>query len=108
MLDKHSSAAFSLRDMELLGVFARQAAAAIEAARVGRDAERMMRAALAAIGEGGLDEAGLDALMAQVAGELDRDVVRETLNTFLKTQEDIRVAEEKLDTLTEQATRGAR
>jgi len=73
VLDKHSSAAFSLRDMELLGVFARQAAAAIEAARVGRDAERMLRAALVGIGEGGLDEAGLDALMAEVASELDRD-----------------------------------
>ena len=42
------------------------------------------------------------------AETLDREVVREALNTFLKTQEDIRVAEEKLDTLTEQATRGAR
>jgi GAF domain-containing protein len=78
VLDKHSSDAFSLRDMELLAVFARQAAAAIEAARVGRDTERVLRAALAAIGESGLDEAGLDdagldALMTEVSTELDRD-----------------------------------
>ncbi len=73
VLDKHSSAAFSLRDMELLGVFARQAAAAIEAARVGRDSERLLRTALAAIGDGELDEAALDVLLSEVAGELDRD-----------------------------------
>ena len=35
------------------------------------------------------------------AEKLDRDLVRDTLNTFLKVQEDIRVAEEKLFTLTE-------
>ena len=37
------------------------------------------------------------------AEKLDRDLVRDTLNTFLKVQEDIRVAEEKLFTLTEHA-----
>ena len=37
------------------------------------------------------------------AENLDRDLVRDTLNTFLKFQEDIRVAEEKLFTLTEHA-----
>jgi MoxR-like ATPase len=37
------------------------------------------------------------------AENLDRDLVRDTLNTFLKAQEDIRVAEEKLFTLTEHA-----
>jgi MoxR-like ATPase len=37
------------------------------------------------------------------AENLDRDLVRDTLNTFLKVQEDIRVAEEKLFTLTEHA-----
>jgi len=73
VLDKHSSAAFSLRDMELLGVFARQAAAAIEAARVGRDTERLLRMALVAVGEGGLDDEALDALVAATASELDRD-----------------------------------
>ena len=37
------------------------------------------------------------------AENLDRDLVRDTLTTFLKFQEDIRVAEEKLFTLTEHA-----
>ena len=41
------------------------------------------------------------------AENLNREVVRETLNTFLKAQDDIRVAEEKLYTLTEHALREA-
>ena len=41
------------------------------------------------------------------AETLDNEMVRETLNTFLKAQEDIRVAEEKLYTLTEHALREA-
>ena len=73
VLDKHSEESFSLRDMDLLGVFARQAAAAIEAARVGRDSERLLRNALAAIGGQELDADALDALMAEAAAELDRD-----------------------------------
>lgn len=72
VLDKHSSSAFSLRDMELLGVFARQAAVAIEAVRVSRDSELLLRTALATIGEGALDDEALDALVAATASELDR------------------------------------
>ncbi|HUH65098.1 MAG TPA: MoxR family ATPase [Syntrophales bacterium] len=41
------------------------------------------------------------------AEALDRELVRDTLNTFLKAQEDIRVTEEKLYALTEQALREA-
>jgi GAF domain-containing protein len=73
ILDKHASDAFSLKDMELLGVFARQAAAAIEATRVGRDSERLLRTALARIGDDALDDVALDALVSAAAGELDRD-----------------------------------
>lgn len=73
VLDKHSSDAFTLKDMDLLSVFARQAAAAIEAARVSRDSERLLRTALLAVGDGQLDEAALDALISAVAVELDRD-----------------------------------
>jgi signal transduction protein with GAF and PtsI domain len=73
ILDKHSHESFSLRDMDLLAVFARQAAAAIEAARVGRDSERLLRNALASIGGEVLDEEALDELMTAAAGELDRD-----------------------------------
>jgi GAF domain-containing protein len=73
VLDKHSDESFSLKDMELLGVFARQAAAAIEAARVGRDSERLLRAALTGIGDDEFDPEALDALVSAAAGELDRD-----------------------------------
>ena len=73
VLDKHSEGSFSLRDMDLLGVFTRQAAAAIEAARVGRDSERLLRNALARIGGAALDDEALDALMTAAAVELDRD-----------------------------------
>jgi GAF domain-containing protein len=73
VLDKRSTPTFTLRDMDLMAVFARQAAAAIEATRVGRDTERLVRAALAAVGGGQFDEAGIDALMSQLTGALDRD-----------------------------------
>lgn len=73
VLDKHGSETFSLKDMDLLAVFARQAAAAIEAARVGRDSERLLRNALASITDGDLGTDALDALVREVAGELDRD-----------------------------------
>lgn len=73
VLDKRGEASFSLKDMDLLGVFARQAAAAIEAARVGRDSERLLRNALSSIGGEALDEEALDALVTAAAAELDRD-----------------------------------
>jgi GAF domain-containing protein len=73
VLDKRSSDAFSLKDMELLAVFARQAAAAIEAARVGRDSERLLRTALAGIGTDALDDEAIDALVSAAAAELDRE-----------------------------------
>jgi len=73
VLDKHSSDAFSLRDMELLGVFARQATASIKAARVGRDSTRLLRASLAEVSEEPLDEAALDDLISRAASELDRE-----------------------------------
>jgi GAF domain-containing protein len=46
VLDKRSQAAFSLRDIELAGVFARQAAVAIRASRVERDLAGLLRATL--------------------------------------------------------------
>ena len=52
VLDKRASAAFSLRDVELASVFARQAAVAIRASRVERDT----RALLLAIVEAWIDE----------------------------------------------------
>jgi GAF domain-containing protein len=46
VLDKRSAAAFSLRDVELAGVFARQASVAIRASRVERDAAALLVATL--------------------------------------------------------------
>jgi GAF domain-containing protein len=72
VLDKHTSATFSLRDMELLAVFARQAAAAIRAARVQRDSQQLLRSVLASLGDE-LDDAAVEDLVSAAAGELDRD-----------------------------------
>ena len=73
VLDKKGSSTFSLRDMELLAVFARQAAAAISAARVQRDGARLLRAVLRDVGDGELDEAELDALVTVASERLDDD-----------------------------------
>jgi GAF domain-containing protein len=49
VLDKRSSAAFSLRDIELASVFARQATVAIRASRVERDMASLLQATLASL-----------------------------------------------------------
>ena len=49
VLDKRSSESFSLRDIELASVFARQAAVAIRASRVERDTTEILRSALASL-----------------------------------------------------------
>ena len=49
VLDKRSSAAFSLRDIELASVFARQATVAIRASRVERDTATLLQATLASL-----------------------------------------------------------
>jgi GAF domain-containing protein len=73
VLDKHSSATFSLRDMELLAVFAAQAAAAIRASRVQRDTGRLLRSVLAGLDDD-LDEDQLDDLVSAATADLDIDV----------------------------------
>jgi GAF domain-containing protein len=73
VLDKKGSSTFSLRDMELLAVFARQAAAAINAARVQRDGARLLRAVLLEVGDGQLEEAHVDALVTAATEGLDDD-----------------------------------
>jgi GAF domain-containing protein len=71
VLDKRSSPTFSLQDMELLGVFASQAAAAIQAARVQRDTTRLLRHVLVEVGAGELTEDQLDELVAAATTGLD-------------------------------------
>lgn len=79
VLDKRSAAAFSLRDVELAGVFARQASVAIRASRVERDTTALMAAALRALAAGAAEAAGADgALGADDEAAIDRLVERAT------------------------------
>lgn len=71
VLDKRTSDAFSERDMALLAAFARQAAAAIQAARSGRDPALLLREALADVSGGSLDPAAEQAIVDAVSDELD-------------------------------------
>ena len=71
VLDKRGSPTFSLRDMELLGVFASQAAAAIQAARVQRDTNRLLRQVLGEIGGDALSVEALDSLIEGATNDLD-------------------------------------
>jgi GAF domain-containing protein len=72
VLDKRGSPTFSLRDMELLAVFAAQATVAIAAARVQRDTDGLLRSVLGQIGPD-LDDAQIDSLVATATAGLDAD-----------------------------------
>ena len=72
VLDKHSSATFSLRDMELLGVFAGQATVAIGAAKVQRDTTRLIGTVLRELG-GELTDAEVEAAVSTATAGLDAD-----------------------------------
>jgi GAF domain-containing protein len=73
VLDKRDSASFSLRDMELLGVFAAQATAAISAARVQRDTGRLLHEVLRQIGAEALTDPQIEALVGEATRSLDAD-----------------------------------
>ena len=73
VLDKHTSPTFSLRDMELLAVFARQAAAAIRAARVQRDSYELFKAVLTRLGDSDVTEAEVEAVVSAATTGLDTD-----------------------------------
>lgn len=64
VLDKRNEAAFSLRDVELAGVFARQASVAIRASRVERDAAALFANVLGALGGEAAPAEGVEALVA--------------------------------------------
>lgn len=75
VLDKRSQGAFSLRDIELAGVFARQAAVAIRASRVDRDVATLLRATLVELAGGATATStqAVDELVRAATAELDRD-----------------------------------
>ena len=74
VLDKHSQAAFSLRDVELAGVFARQAAVAISASRVERDLAALLRATLTDLAsDAALATTAIDEIVGAATAGLDRE-----------------------------------
>jgi GAF domain-containing protein len=74
VLDKRSAPTFSLRDIELAAIFARQAAAAISATRVERDVSSLLASALAALAAAD-DPSGasVDEIVAAATADLGRD-----------------------------------
>ena len=68
VLDKRSDGAFDLRDIELASVFARQAAVAIRASRLERDAGALLSSALTAIAADA--SADVDTVVAQAVATL--------------------------------------
>ena len=73
VLDKKGSATFDLRDMELIGVFAAQAATAIAVTRAQRELPQLLRAAFSRATGNGLTDAQLDALVAAASDDMDLD-----------------------------------
>jgi GAF domain-containing protein len=73
VLDKKGSATFDLRDMELIGVFAEQAATAIAVTRAQRELPQLLRAAFARAGGDRLTDDQLDALVSAASADLDMD-----------------------------------
>jgi GAF domain-containing protein len=115
VLDKHTSPTFSLRDMELLAVFARQAAAAIRAARVQRDSQQLLRAALAGVGGADVSDEQLDALISAATNELDTDpdtpfwrLVDRVARMRDLSDRELRIVSDILDVLATHAGRGRR
>jgi putative methionine-R-sulfoxide reductase with GAF domain len=71
VLDKRSEASFSLRDIELAGVFARQATVAIRASRVERDTATLLRSVIGALTGDAAPPAGIDALVVAALAQVD-------------------------------------
>ena len=76
ILDRRSGEGFALRDVELAGVFARQATVAIRATRLERDTANLLRdglRALASQGTGPVSEEALDELVEAAIGRMASD-----------------------------------
>jgi GAF domain-containing protein len=71
VLDKRGTESFSLRDMELLAVFAAQATTAITATRVQRGTARLMAEVLTHLADEGLTEEQVDSLVSDATRGLD-------------------------------------
>jgi GAF domain-containing protein len=76
ILDRRSGEGFALRDVELAGVFARQATVAIRATRLERDTTTVLRDALRALAVTGaepVDEAAIEELAAAATARLETE-----------------------------------
>jgi len=71
VLDKKGSPTFDLRDIELMGVFAAQAATAIAVTRAQRELPHLLRSAFDRASDGALSDAQLDGLVSAAAADLD-------------------------------------
>ncbi len=71
VLDKRSEASFSLRDVELAGVFARQATVAIRSSRVERETAMLLRSVIGALAGGEAPTDGVEALVAAALADID-------------------------------------
>lgn len=71
VLDKRGSPSFSLRDMELLAIFAKQATTAITATRVQRDTGRLIGEVLRQIADQALTDAQVEALVSEATRGID-------------------------------------
>jgi GAF domain-containing protein len=71
VLDKRGSPSFSLRDMELLAIFARQATTAITATRVQRDTARLLDDVFRQLAGETLTDVQVEALVSEATREMD-------------------------------------
>jgi GAF domain-containing protein len=71
VLDKRGSPSFSLRDMELLAIFARQATTAITATRVQRDTARLLDEVFRQLADNTLTDDQVEALVSEATREMD-------------------------------------
>ncbi len=114
VLDKRGSPTFSLRDMELLGVFAHQAAAAISATKVQRGISTMLRAVLVDMGGDAIGPDQVEALVTASTDRLDESdeapfwrLVERVGALASLTDREIGLVADILDTVARHATRSA-
>jgi GAF domain-containing protein len=114
VLDKRGEPTFSLQDMELLGVFARQATVAIAAARVQRDSTRLLTGVLSQIAPG-LDAGEVDALVAAATRGLDTDeespfwrIVEQVTSLRTMSDRELALVADILEVVARHADRGGR
>jgi GAF domain-containing protein len=74
VLDKRGGGAFDLRDVELAGVFARQATVAIRSSRIERDTVAILRSVLTSVDDAGRPTAPADAFATALDEALARAV----------------------------------